>query len=279
MSNFANGYSGRVEMLPYILQTLEKKVVAIEGVTCNPNLSVSVSGADAAYFTRGDAAIGTGDAGAQLNFNSTGVNRREFALTSAVTFSDVLPHVNFATVTPDAVADRLVFNTIGASNKYNEKFLEKLCTSTGSITGTTAADKSTVYGIIVDAIKEFKIKNKAKGMAPTALIVGPTYESLLRQCPEFVLASDKGHDVAEYGLIGHVAGLPVVLALDMDESTSKIDFIVMNAEAFAAPLNVKSVQVVDATAAGWVGGTIIAGEYCYGFDIADNDLILIRKHA
>lgn len=279
MSVFSNGYSGDYASLDYILQTLEAKVVAIPGVTCNPNLSVSVSGADAYYYTRADASISTGTAGAQLSFNSKGVARHEIPLVSAITFSDVLPHVNFATVTPDVVADRVVFNSIASANKYNEKFLEKLEASTGSITGTDALTKDTVYGAIVDAVKEFKITNKAKGMAPQTIVVGPSVEALLRQCPQFLRSTGLGDEVVEYGVIGSIAGMKVVFALDMDETTSKIDFIIMHPEGMAAPMNVKSFNMVDATPAGWVGGTLIASEMVYGLEIADNDLICLRKHA
>ena len=43
----------------------------------------------------------------------------------------------------------------------------------------------------------------------------------------------------------------------------------VNAEGFAAPLNIKSLAIVDATAAGYPLGTIVAGEIGYGFKITE----------
>ena len=55
------------------------------------------------------------------------------------------------------------------------------------------------------------------------------------------------------------------------------DIIMLNAEAVAAPINVKTLVIADATAAGYPGGVIVAGELGYGFKIADHDLVLIRE--
>lgn len=277
---FANGYNGDVVSLNHILQTLERKVIAVPGVSCADGLSVSAMGETAYYFTRSASTVDVGDLGAQMEYTSGGLTRVDIPMVKAVQIKSVLPNANVATISADVVGDRVIYETMSAANKYNEKFLEALCDSTGSITGTTAADKSTVYGIIVDAIKEFKVKNKAKGMKPTCIVVGPTFEALLMKCPEFLRSTALGDAVvSSEGVIGKVCGLPVILAVDMDETTDKIDFILMNAEGFGAPQNVNSLVVTDATQAGYPAGTLIAGEIGYGFKVADNDLVLIRKHA
>ena len=269
-----------VVSLNHILQTLERKVIAVPGLSCSQDLSVSAAGESAYYFTRSASSVTTGNLGAKMDYTSGGLTRVDIPMTSAIQIKSVLPNANVATVSADVVGDRVIYETINAANKYNEEFLKALCTSTGTITGTTAATKSTVYGIIVDAIKQFKLKNAAKGMKPTAIIVGPTFEALLMQAPEFLRSTALGDDVASYeGVIGKVAGLPVIVAVDMDESTSKIDFILVNQEGFGAPQNVNSLVVTDATQAGYPAGTLIAGEIGYGFKVADNDLVLIRKHA
>lgn len=280
---FANGFNGDVVSLQHILQTLERKEVAIPGLTCAEGLSVSAMGETAYYFTRSASSVATGNLGDKMEFTSGGLTRVDIPITKAIQIKSVLPNANVATVSMDVVADRVIYETISASNKYNEEFLEALCDSTvgdRDITGTTAGTAQTVYGIIVDAVKEFKVRNKAKGMKPTAIVVGPTWEALLKKSPEFLRSTELGDDVASYeGVIGKVAGIPVVVAVDLDETGDKLDFILMNAEGFGAPQNVKSLVITDATQAGYPAGTLIAGEIGHGFKIADKDLVLLRKHA
>lgn len=277
--SFANGFNGDVVSLNHILQTLDAKVIAIPGVTCSSGLSVSAAGETAYYFTRSATSVGTGTLGAQLTYTSGGLTRVDIPMTSAVQIKSVLPLANVETVSADVVADRVVYESLSAANKYNELFLAALYASTGTITGTAALTKATVYGAIVDAVKEFKTTNKAKGMKPTGIIVGPTVEALLLQSPEFIRSTAVGDAAVNDAYIGKVAGLPVISAVDLDETTNKIDFILINQEGFGAPTNVKSLVTVDATAAGYPAGTLIAGEIGYGFKIADNNLIEIRKHA
>lgn len=269
-----------VVSLNHILQTLEPKVIAIPGVTCSANLSVSAAGEEAYYYTRSASTVAVGTLGDQLNYQSGGLTRVSIPMVQAIQIQSVLPNANVATVSADVVGDRVIYETMAAANKYNEQFLAGLYASNGTITGTTAGTATTAYGIIIDAIAEFKKKNKAKGMKPTSIVVGPTWEALLLKCPEFLRSTELGDKVASYeGVIGKIAGLPVVLAVDMDETTSKIDFILVNQEGFGAPQNINSLVVTDATAAGYPAGTLIAGEIGYGFKVADNDLVLIRKHA
>lgn len=277
---FSNGFQGDVTSLGHILQTLEAKVVAIPGLTCSEGLSVSSKGETAYYFTRGSSNVGTGTLGAKLTYVSTGVSRVDIPMTSAITINDVIPAANFEVIgSADVVADRVIMNAIDAANKYNEKFLDAVSESTGTITGTAALTKATVYGAIVDAVKEFKVKNKAKGLKPKSIIVGPTVASLLLQSPEFIRSTELGDKVVSEAFLGRIAGLAVVESQDLDETTAKIDFIVMHPEGFGAPLNVNTFMIGDGLGAGYPGGKILAGEMGYGLKISDNDLILIRKHA
>jgi len=276
---YSNGFNGDIVSLKYILQTLEAKQILVPGKTCNPNLSVSVGGESAYFYKRNASSVGVGTIGDKLTYGSSGVTRVDIPLTSAIQIKCVLPHVNFATVSADVVADKVIQETLVAANKLNELALGKLSASTGAVTGTVALTGATVYGAIIDAVKEFKLKNAAKGMKPTAIIVGPSVESYLLKAPEFIRSTIAGDNVVGNGVIGSIAGLMVIEGLDMDETTAKIDFILVNAEAFAAATNINTLYVVDGTAAGYPGGTIIAGEIGHGELIADNDLVLVRKHA
>jgi len=115
-------------------------------------------------------------------------------------------------------------------------------------------------------------------MKPTGILVGPSVAALLLQCDEFLRSTALGDSVVENGRLGSIVGFPVIEAIDMDETTLKIDFIIVNAEGVAAPMNVNSFVKADATAAGYPGGTILAGEAGYGLWI-DENLVYIRKHA
>jgi len=289
---FSNGFSGDTKSLNYILQTLEAKQVLIPGVTSNPNLQVSAAGEVAYFYTRGASTVSTATAagvgkklGAQISYTSSGVTRQDVSLTDAIQIGAVIPYANFATVEASVIADKVVQESLSAANTWNEKavaFLEAGATNfyknaDGTIVTTSVVDNSvlaanTVYGEIINMKKAFNIANKAKGMKPTAIIVSEAVNALLLQSDEFIRKEQAGNATVHEGIIGRVAGLQVVVSQDMVE-----DIIMLNAEALAAPVNVKSLVVADATAAGYPGGVIVAGEIGYGFKIGDADLILMRE--
>ena len=97
-------------------------------------------------------------------------------------------------------------------------------------------------------------------MKPTAVIVSEALYANLLKSDEFIRKEQAGDAVVYDGVVGKVAGLQVVVSPDTavtttdDEST---DIIMVNAEGFAAPLNIKSLAIVDATAAGYPLGTIV----------------------
>jgi hypothetical protein len=276
---YNNGFNGDYKMLPYILQTLEAKSIIIPGITANPNLSVSAMGEVASYYTRSATTVSAGNVGDKHTYTASGGARVDVPLTTAIKIDSVIANVSFATVTPNIVADRVVFESLNAANKHNTLALAAIEANTSTLTGTTALDKDTVYPAIINGRKEYIVANKAKGMAPTAIIVGPTVEALLLQSPQFIKASDLGDEVVSEGVIGKIAGMWVVVAEDMDETTAKVDFILINAEGFAAPTNIKVLIVGDATQAGYPAGTLITGEIGYGFKITDTALIYKRVHA
>lgn len=276
---FANGFNGDVVTLNYILQTLEAKIVAIDGVTCNPSLSVSANGETAYYYTRGATTVKKGKLGQAHDYTSSGLTRKSIDITDSINIDVILPKVNVDTVTPDLVADKVIQETIEQANLYNQYFLEALYDTTSTAISGEALTADSVYQDIVNSIKSFKITNKKKGMKPTAIIVGPTTYALLLNAPQFARSVPSGDVTVFEGKVGSVSGIPVIEGLDLDETTNKIDYILMNAEGFAAPTNISSLVITDATAAKYPGGTLIAGEMGYAFQIADNDLIILRKHA
>lgn len=286
---FSNGFNGDSKSLNYILQTLEAKQVLIPGVTSNANLQVSAAGEVAYFYTRGASSItsGTNTLGSQISYTSSGVTRVDVSLVNAIQIGAVIPYVNFATVEASVIADKVIQESLAAANTWNEKaiaFLEANATKfyknadgtivTTSVTNNAALAATTVYAEIVNMKKAFNIANKTKGMKPTAVIVSEAVNALLLQSDEFIRKEQAGDATVHEGIIGRVAGLQVVVSQDAVE-----DIIMLNAEALAAPVNVKSLVVADATAAGYPGGVIVAGEIGYGFKIGDANLILVREIA
>jgi hypothetical protein len=258
-------------------------------------LSVSAAGEVAYYYKRGTSTVTTGNVGDSISYTAKGVTRSDISLTSAITIGSVLPHVNFATIQANVIADRVILEAMTAANKHNslavtyleDQGVQYFKSSDASIvvetavTSNSALTYSTVYAEIVDMKQAFNVKNKAKGMKPTAIIVSEAVYANLLKSDEFVRKEQANASVAVDGYVGRVAGLEVVVSPDAaasataDETT---DIIMLNAEAFAAPTNIKTLYIVDATAAGYPGGTIIAGEIGYGFQIADSELLLVRRH-
>lgn len=291
---FANGFSGDVKSLQHILQTLDAKTILIPGVTSNQNLQVSAAG-EVAYFYKRSSATATNVAattttgvGQKIDYTSKGVERVDVNLTNAIQIGAVLPHVNYATVEgADVVADKVIQEAISAANEWNTQaigYLEGNATNfytasagtitTVSVTNNAALTSTTVYSEIVKMRKAFNVKNKATGMKPTAVIVSEGVYALLLQSDEFI-RKEQAQDltVVAEGQVGRVAGLWVVVSPDMDE-----DIVMLNSEAFAAPININSLMTADATPAGYPGGTIVAGEIGYGFKIGEQDLVLVREN-
>ena len=261
---FNNGFSGDTASLNYILQTLEAKQVAIPGITCNPSLSVSAAGEVAYYYKRKGATVADGNLGSKVTFVEAGGERVDISLIKAIQIKSVIPHANFATVSADVVGDRVIADSMQAANLHNEMFAKAVETGATKSSGNNKAlDKSNVYGTIVDVISEFKTAHKADGLKPTAVLVNAKTEGLLLQSPEFIRSTNMGDEVVYEGVIGKIAGLYVVEALDL----ATANFIVLCAEGVAAPTNVNTLYVTDATAAGYPGGTLISGEIGYGFKV------------
>jgi len=263
---FANAFNGDTVSLNYILQTLDRKSIIIPGITANPNLTVSAAGEVAYFYERGSSNIGTGSVGAQLTYVSTGGTKVSITLDKAIQIKDVLPLVNSATVSADIIGDRAIYNSILAANKQNELAVAYLISSatafdtSNSAAASYIASSGTAYQIITEAQKVFKVLNKATAMKPTAVIVSSGTYALLLNSKEFIRSTLSGDDVVYEGVVGKIAGLNVVEAVDLT-----VDFIILNAEGFAAPTNINSFVLADGTAAGYPNGTIIAGELGYGF--------------
>jgi hypothetical protein len=268
---FTNGFQGDHVSLNYILKTLEAKTYDIPGIITNPNLQVTAGGESVFFYTRSTPTAATGNAGDQVSYTVKGNKRIDVPLTKRISIGAIIPYVNVATVSPDAVADKVIQETISQANIYNRELISAIVSAAEAKTYTNGAS---AFDAILEGIRNFKIDNKANGLSPTGILASPTFFTAL-------IADSKIHlaitfrDVADQAIRQlNIPGIPVpvIECVDLDG----VDFVVVHAEGVAAPVVAKTLEIVSATTVGYPGGTLIAGELPYGFKIVtkEDDLSL-----
>ena len=270
MAHFANGYEGDTVSLGYILQAQSHEDVFIPGVTENPNISVSVNGEVAYLYLPADASIGSGTVGGQVTFASKGVSTVTIPMLTAKTISDVIPHANFMTVAADVVNARWVQQTEKLQDEINLAGLTALKDGATATANTTALTAANIYETILTDIKEFKTNaaNKSLKLKPTGMIVGATGEALLLNSPQFLRSTIVGDEAVKNGVIGSIAGVPVISSVELDALGA--DYIIVNCLGIGIPTNVNSAKQFDATPVGYIDGTGLAAEVGYGTYVKAN---------
>lgn len=264
MAHFANGYEGDTVSLGYILQAQSHEDVFIPGVTENPNISVSVNGEVAYLYLPADASIGSGTVGGQVTFVSKGVSTVTIPMLSCKTISDVIPHANFMTVAADVVNARWVQQTEKLQDEINLAGLTALKAGATATANTTALTSANIYETILTDIKEFKTNatNKSLKLKPTGMIVGAAGEAALLNSPQFLRSTIVGDEAVKNGVIGSIAGVPVISSVELDALGA--DYVIVNCLGIGIPTNVNSAKQFDATPVGYIDGTGLAAEVGYG---------------
>ena len=270
MAHFANGYEGDTVSLGYILQAQSHEDVFIPGVTENPNISVSVNGEVAYLYLPADASIGSGTVGGQVTFVSKGVSTVTIPMLTAKTISDVIPHANFMTVAADVVNARWVQQTEKLQDEINLAGLTALKAGATATANTTALTSANIYETILTDIKEFKTNatNKSLKLKPTGMIVGAAGEAALLNSPQFLRSTIVGDEAVKNGVIGSIAGVPVISSVELDALNA--DYIIVNCLGIGIPTNVNSAKQFDATPVGYIDGTGLAAEVGYGTYVKAN---------
>ena len=274
---FANGFNGDNVSLGYILKTLNAKTYLIPGITCNPDVSVTAAGESAYYYKRSASSVAAALTGARIAWgdgNSKGVTRTDISMVNCFQIKDAIPHANFATVSADVIGDKVVQESIEVANQHNAAAITKMETTTYNKTLGAALSLNTIYSEVLTAKAEFITQNKAKYLKPTAIFVAPDVMALLKE-KNLVLFKDSLPGQSEK-IRGYFDDMAVIECPDVAATTA---FIMVNDLGFGAPINVNTLYVVDGTAAGWAGGTLISGELSYGFDLCDADLVYLVKKA
>ena len=178
---YNNGFSGDVRALGHILQTLEAKTYAIPGITVSANLHYTSGGEVAYLYTR---SAGTAEfnqvqgtdtvskAGDKVEYGVRGHKRIDISLTDRISIGAILPYVNVANVSPDAVADKVVQETIQEANIYNEKFLAALVSGGEA---KTYSKNAGAFKALAEGISKFKKDNAVSGLAPTGIIASSDF--------------------------------------------------------------------------------------------------------
>ena len=257
---YNNGFNGDHKSLEHILQTLDAKQILIPGVTVNAETSVTVDGESAFLYTRSATTVAAGNLGDAVTYAAKGVKRIDVPMVSRYAIGAVIPHANFSTVSADVVADKVIQEAMEAANAYN---LAGITAMTSAATAKTYTKGLDAYEALVEGVKNFKVDNKNRALRPTAAIVSPAFYGKLLVDERFVHATAQGDFVLSEGLVGKAAGVHVVEAVDL----TGVDFILLNAIGVSAPMNVRTLIITDATAAGYPGGTLIAGEIGYGMKV------------
>lgn len=255
---YSNGYNGDNVQLNYIVKTINEKRVLIPGLIVNQNLDITARGEMASFYVSGKTSVSKGKVGQKIDYTSVGGKRIDLPMTDALHIKDVIPHANFATVSADIVGDRVVKETIVVTNDYNTEGVKAIEAVAEAKTLATGKD---AYEQLVLAISEFESDNKVSGGKPVAALVSPAFYAQLQLDKRFTDGIMRD-SVARTGFIGFAAGIYTVKTLDLTEG-----FILVNPEGVAAPINVNTLAITDATAAGYPNGTLIGGELGYGFKV------------
>lgn len=230
---------------------------------------MSQNGETAYYYKRSATTVADGKVGGKHTYTAKGHTLESINMVDSINIDAVMPAAQCELINGiDPVADKVAQESLTAANKYNEKFVTELEKASVSETLQSAVSADNVYGVLLNSIKDFKVKNKASAVRPTGILVSPAVMACLREknLVEFKEALPGETEMID----GYFSKIPVIECVDM---TAGVEYIILNAEGFAAPQNLKVLTVVDGTAAGYPGGKIIAGEIGVGFKITDSNLV------
>ena len=257
---YANGFNGDQKGLDIILKTLEAKTYAIPGIIVNGDLSVTAMGESAYFYIQGAPSVaGSHTLGTKLTETSSGVKRISIDLSTGYGLHTVIPFANYATVAPDVVEKKVAQESVKRANLFNEEFITALLAGASAKTYT-----KTLVGLaaFLEAVGTFKVDNKANAIKPTgALVTVAFYNALINDLKS--RSTERTDGLLFDGSILTVSGIPVIECVDL----TGVDFVLVHAEGVAAPINVQTLNVVDATAAGYPSGVLISGEMGRGFKV------------
>jgi len=221
------------------------------------NTNVSAAGEVAYFYTRSSTTVASGNVGDQVSYAVKGGKKIDIALTTRYSIGAIIPHVNYATVSADLVADKVVQEGIEAANQLDVARLAVLVAG--------AEVKTYEYGLtakqaIFKAAADFRVHNKSNALRPTGALASPDFFNELIEDTNLAVVF-KDVVVPGYGRQITIPGLGFSV-IECPDLTA--GFIIIHSEGFHGPINIKSLVVTDGTAAGYPASALIAGEIGYG---------------
>lgn len=239
---------GDTVQLNYIVKTLNAKLYAIEGVTTNSE--VKIPNAEVVNYwvkTKGTSTT-TSTPGAKQDFTPKALLKKSVTVDKAQQLSGVIPGVNIATVSADAVNAYVVEDTIEAANAINRDYLTALEAKADAATTTYDADE--IYKCILDLRAEFIKANKANHIVPTALFVSPEAMARLKE-KNLVIYKDNSP-------YGSFLEMEIIEAPDLT-----VNGVMMNQMAMVSGVAFNAVKTFDGSYLGYADGVAYVGEIAY----------------
>jgi hypothetical protein len=239
---------GDTVQLNYIVKTLNAKLYAIDGVTTNSE--VKIPNAEVVNYwvkSKGTATKSTAP-GAKQNFTEKALIKKSVTVDQSEQINGVIPGVNIATVSADAVNAYVVEDTIEAANAINRDYLTKLEAKASPATTTFDADE--IYKCILDLRAEFIKENKANHIVPTAMFVSPEAMARLKEKNLIIYKDNSPY--------GSFLEMEIIEAPDLT-----VNGVIMNQMAMVSGVAFNAVKTFDGSYLGYADGVAYIGEIAY----------------
>lgn len=209
--------------------------------------------------------------GGDLKFGSTSYETLTIDKDKYV--NELIDGYEAAAVPGNLVADRL--DSAGYSMALDfDTSLMTLCTTGGTVKDETALTPETIYGDIVDKVKELK-KLGLKVNELWLAVTNDTY-ALILKAPEFIKASALGDSVVQNGMVGRIAGVNVYETNNI--TTENVEYVLGNnvychfVDEWMVP-----VAVNDLKDGKHIGASAVQGRRVYGAKITKTNTVIVKK--
>lgn len=239
---------GDTVQLNYIVKTLNAKLYAMDGVTTNSE--VKIPNAEVVnYWVKSKASSKNSKTpGSKQEFTAKALVKKSVTVDQSEQLNGVIPGVNMATVSADAVNAYVVEDTIQAANAINRDYLTKL--EAKAEAATTAYDADEVYKSILDLRAEFIKANKENYLVPTAMFVSPEVMARLKE-KNLVIYKDNSP-------YGSFLEMEIIEAPDLT-----VNGVIMNQMAMVSGIAFNAVKTFDGSYLGYADGVAYIGEIAY----------------
>ncbi|MGI6156404.1 MAG: hypothetical protein ACOYEB_10815 [Enterococcus lemanii] len=262
---YVSGYNGDQVALKHIVNTMNAKDYLIPGVIVNPALSYTVMGETAFFYTKGASTLDASHSlGAGSSTTVKGGKRINIDITTGGRFDFVIPGPELKTAASVDVKTRYIIEeTIRLLNARQEAGLTAILAGAEA---KTYAKGSSAFVAITNGLATFKSDNKQTALKPTGILVSSAFWAELLQDNKYIRSTDRADLKVFDGQILEIAGIPVIEAPDL----ANVDFVIVNANGVAAPINIASFKMVPADMGGgtaYIGGERGLGEIGFNFKV------------